>query len=222
MKLWNYKFNDLPANGLPTRAWSRQPSHQLDKVSEGRRREHLLNNPGLYFTYNCHPQYIWGYFAEKWNKSHWKLQRIYRLTVCNRRAYALSRRCRVSRSRPRVFRETIGVFDWAIGHELIFRSSHFLIRLVPVTKQLHDRGYFVLTGQKGPVTCRLHRGRHCILVTWYTINGKYRCFSRGYIPVLTLSHVFQFFMMLPWRVPWWKQNLCSNRSKSLDCFPVRT
>ena len=46
----------------------------------------------------------------------------------------------------------IGVFDWAIGHELIFWSSHFLIRLVPVTKQLHDRGYFVLTGQKGPVT----------------------------------------------------------------------
>ena len=88
VKLWNYKSNDLPANGLPTRAWSRQPSHQLDKVSEGRRPGHLLNNPGLYLTYNCHPQYIWGYFAEKWNKSHWILQRIYRLTVCNRRAFA--------------------------------------------------------------------------------------------------------------------------------------
>ena len=111
MKLWNYKSNDLPANGLPTRAWSRQPSHQLDKVSEGWRPEHLLNNPGLYFTYNCHPQYIWGYFAEKWNKSHWILQRIYRLTVCNHRAFALSRCCRVSRSRPRVFRETITVIS---------------------------------------------------------------------------------------------------------------
>ena len=124
VKLWNYKSNDLPANGLPTRAWSRQPSHQLDKVSEGRRPEHLLNNPGLYLTYNCHPQYIWGYFAEKWNKSHWILQRIYRLTVCNSRAFALSRRCRVSRrafalsrrcwvsrSRPRVFHETITVIS---------------------------------------------------------------------------------------------------------------
>ena len=111
VKLWNYKSNDLPANGLPTRAWSRQPSHQLDKVSEGRRPGHLLNNPGLYLTYNCHPQYIWGYFAEKWNKSHWILQRIYRLTVYNRRAFALSRRCRVSRSRPRVFRETITVIS---------------------------------------------------------------------------------------------------------------
>ena len=45
-----------------------------------------------------------------------------------------------------------GVFDWVIGNELIFRSSHFLIRLVPVTKQLHDRGYFVLTDQIWPVT----------------------------------------------------------------------
>ena len=34
MKLGNYKSNDLPANGLPTHAWSRQISHQLDKVSE--------------------------------------------------------------------------------------------------------------------------------------------------------------------------------------------
>ena len=66
---------------------------------------HLLINPGLYLTYN------WGYFAEMWNKSHWILQRIYRLTVCNRRAFALSRRCRVSRSRPRVFRETITVIS---------------------------------------------------------------------------------------------------------------
>ena len=111
MKLWNYKSNDLPANDLPTRAWSRQPSHQLDKVSEGQRPEHLLNNPGLYLTYNCAPQYIWGYFAEMWNKSHWILQRIYRLTVCNRRAFALLRHCRVSRSRPRVFRETITVIS---------------------------------------------------------------------------------------------------------------
>ena len=29
--------NDLPKNGLPSRAWRRQPSHQLDKVSFGPR-----------------------------------------------------------------------------------------------------------------------------------------------------------------------------------------
>ena len=51
---------------------------------------------GLYLTCNCLPQYIWGYFAEMYNKSHWILQRIYRLKVCNRRAFALPRRCRVS------------------------------------------------------------------------------------------------------------------------------
>ena len=33
VKLSNYKSNDLPTNGLPTRAWRRQPSHQLDKVA---------------------------------------------------------------------------------------------------------------------------------------------------------------------------------------------
>ena len=66
---------------------------------------------GLYVTYNCVPQYIWGYFAEMCNTSHWILQRIYRLKVCNRRAFALSRRCRVSRSRPRVSGETITVIS---------------------------------------------------------------------------------------------------------------
>ena len=75
---------------------------------------------------------------------------------------------------------TLGVFDWAIGHELIFRSSHFLIRLVPVTKQLHDRGYFVLTGQKGPVTQRapLYFG-HVIYYKWEIpmfFQGLYSCF----------------------------------------------
>ena len=66
---------------------------------------------GLYLTYNCVPQYMWGYFAEMCNKSQWILQRIYRLKVCNRRAFALSRRCRVSRSRPRVSGETIMVIS---------------------------------------------------------------------------------------------------------------
>ena len=46
VKLWNYKSNDLRKNGLPTRAWRRRSNHRLDKVSEGRRPEHLLNNPG--------------------------------------------------------------------------------------------------------------------------------------------------------------------------------
>ena len=66
---------------------------------------------GLYLNYNCIPQFIRGYFAEMCNKTHWILQRIYRLTLCNRRAVALSRRWRVSRSRPRVFRETITVIS---------------------------------------------------------------------------------------------------------------
>ena len=60
---------------------------------------------GLYLTYNMCPQYIWGYFTEMCNKSHWIPQRIYRLKVCNRRALALSRRC------PHVFRETITVIS---------------------------------------------------------------------------------------------------------------
>ena len=62
---------------------------------------------GLYLTYNAVPQYIWGYFSEMCNKSHWIQQRMYRLAVCNRCAFALSRRCRVSRSRPCVCRETV-------------------------------------------------------------------------------------------------------------------
>ena len=66
---------------------------------------------GLYFTYNCVPQYMWGYFAEMYNKSHWILQRIYRLKVCNRRAFALSMFFRVSRSSPRVSGETITVIS---------------------------------------------------------------------------------------------------------------
>ena len=110
MKLWNYKSNDLPKNGSPTRAWRRQTSHQLDKrqgVRGPKGRAFIASTQGLNSTYNYVSQYIWGYFPEMCNKSHWILQRIYRLTVCDRRAFALSRRCRVSRSRPRVFHETI-------------------------------------------------------------------------------------------------------------------
>ena len=66
---------------------------------------------GLYLTYNCVPQYRWGYFTEMCNKLHWILQRIYRLKVCNPRAFALSMRCRLSRSHPRVFHETITVLS---------------------------------------------------------------------------------------------------------------
>ena len=64
---------------------------------------------GVYLDYNCVPQFILGYFAEMGYKSHGILQRIYRLTHCNRRAFVLSIRCRLSHSRPRVFRETITV-----------------------------------------------------------------------------------------------------------------
>ena len=66
---------------------------------------------GLYWNYNCVLQDIWSYFSEMRNKSHWIQQRIYRLTVCNRGAFALPRRCWGSRSRPRVFRERITVIS---------------------------------------------------------------------------------------------------------------
>ena len=95
-ELWeNFYFsekkNDLEKNGLPTRAWRRQLSHQLDKVSEGRRPEHLLNNPGTVLnllTYNCVPPYIWGYFSEMRSKSHWIHQRI-----CRQSVIAVQSRC---------------------------------------------------------------------------------------------------------------------------------
>ena len=64
---------------------------------------------GLCLTYNCVSQYIRSYFPEMCHKSHWILQRIHRMAVCYRQAFTLSRRCRVSRSRPRVFHETIPV-----------------------------------------------------------------------------------------------------------------
>ena len=49
---------------------------------------------------------------------------------------------------------------------------------------------------------RLHRGRHCILVMWYTINGKCRCFlGVTFMFLASLMH-FNFLMMMPW----WKQN----------------
>ena len=111
MKLWNYKVNDLRKNGLPTCAWRRQPSHQLEKVYEGRRPDYLLNSRGTVLNLQLRPSYWWGYFKEMCNKLHWILQRIYRLKVCNPRAFALSMRCRLSRSHPRVFHETITVIS---------------------------------------------------------------------------------------------------------------
>ena len=47
-----------------------------------------------------------------------------------------------------------------------------------------------------------HRGRHCILVMWYTINGKCRCFLGVAFMFLAWLMHFIFLMMLPW----WKQN----------------
>ena len=70
MKLWNHKSNDLLKNGLPMRAWRRQPSHQLDKVSEGRRLEHLLNNPGTVLNLQFRPSIYMGLIiSEMCNKS---------------------------------------------------------------------------------------------------------------------------------------------------------
>ena len=62
VKLRKYTSNDLPKNGLPTRAWRRQPSHQLDKVSEGRRPEHLLNNTGTILKLQLRPSVYMGLF----------------------------------------------------------------------------------------------------------------------------------------------------------------
>ena len=65
MKLWNYKSNDLPKNGLPTRAWLRQPWRQLDKVSEGRRPGHLLNDPWIVLNLQLLSLNIYGVNAQK-------------------------------------------------------------------------------------------------------------------------------------------------------------
>ena len=108
MKLWNYKSNDLPKNGLPTRAWRRQPSHQLDKVSEGQSLKHLLNNTGTVLKLQLRPSINMGLFIRN---AHWIQLRIYRLMVCNHRAFTLSRRSWVSRSCPRVFPDIITVIS---------------------------------------------------------------------------------------------------------------
>ena len=65
VKLWYYKSNNLPKNGLPTRAWRRQPSHQLDKVYEGRRPEHLscsLNSSRTILNLQLRPSIYMGLF----------------------------------------------------------------------------------------------------------------------------------------------------------------
>ena len=49
---------------------------------------------------------------------------------------------------------------------------------------------------------QLHRGRHCILVTWYTINGKCRCFPGATFMFLAWVKHFNFLIILPW----WKLN----------------
>ena len=64
MKLWNYKSIDLPKTGLPTRAWHRQPSHQLDKDVRGPKPEHLLNNPGTVFNLKLRPSIYMGLFQK--------------------------------------------------------------------------------------------------------------------------------------------------------------
>ena len=99
-RLANQRAHDLASQATNSMRWPRAEGQSIYWITQG-----------LYLTYICFPQYIWGYFAEMCNKSHWILQRIFRLTVCNRRAFALSRRCRVSRSGPRVFRETITVIS---------------------------------------------------------------------------------------------------------------
>ena len=68
-------------------------------------------NPGTVLNLQFRPSIYMGYFPEMCNKSHWILQRIYRLTDCDNRTFALSRCFRVSRSRPRVFHETITVIS---------------------------------------------------------------------------------------------------------------
>ena len=129
--------------------------------------EHFLTNQGLYLTYNCAPQYILGYFTEMSHKSHWILQRILRLTLCNRRAFALSMRCPGSRPRPRVFRETLTVIllwrhssgPWDNGESIAAHSNG-----IPIRKQGHMDA---ISGKRGHIDnmygiqriwiCRPHR-----------------------------------------------------------------
>ena len=110
MKLWNYKSSDLPRKAYPRAHDVASQAINSDDMCEGRWPEHLLITQGLYSTCNSIPQYILGYFVEMYNRLYRILHRIYRLTVCNCLAFALSRR-RVSRTRPRVFRETITVIS---------------------------------------------------------------------------------------------------------------
>ena len=106
-RFWRLHFFSTSQKGIKNQ-W--QQKHVLMLSS------HMLN----YMQYNRNTAWLSdtvrqtsrGVISQKMrNKSHWIQQRIYRLTVCNRRAFAFSRRCWVSRSRPRVFRETITVIS---------------------------------------------------------------------------------------------------------------
>ena len=56
--LWNDISYDFTNNCLPVSAWQCQPSEQLDKVSEGRMPEHLLNTPRILPNLQLRP--IWS------------------------------------------------------------------------------------------------------------------------------------------------------------------
>ena len=53
--LWNDKSYDFTNNCLPKRAWRHQPNQPLNKVSDGRRPELLLNASRTVLNLRLHP-----------------------------------------------------------------------------------------------------------------------------------------------------------------------
>ena len=92
--LWNDKSYDLTNNSLPLRAWRRQTSQQLDKVSEAEGPNTHCITQGLHPTYNCvqlyHIIYIYihSYFMDICNRSFEIQQMINLITVHYRRTGA--------------------------------------------------------------------------------------------------------------------------------------
>ena len=85
--LWNDKSYHLTNDCLPVRAWLRQPIQQLNKVSEGRRPEHLLNTPKDSTQPTIASNYIYGVISQKYATDHFEIQQtIKRWTVHDRRA----------------------------------------------------------------------------------------------------------------------------------------
>ena len=118
------------------------------------------------------------------NKSHWILQRIYRLTFCNRRAFTLSRRCRVSRSRPRVSGETITVISlwrhnsgpWDNGEYIAAHSNATPRTMGSITREIRAYGYHIRKTSE--------YGYHIRKTKWYGYADHVGCIRVNFGQVL--------------------------------------